>query len=63
MYFEGVDPDDRHMSSTKFPDGIDLIGNFSEAHARELANSIRSFQEKAIKGEFSLLREDARRNF
>ena len=51
------------MGSRKFPDGIDLIGDFSEAHARNLANSIRAFQTKALKGEFSVLREEVRRNF
>ena len=62
-FFEAVEPDEHRIGSTKFPDGIDLIRNFSEAHARNLANSIRAFQTKALKGEFSALREEVCRNF
>ena len=62
-FFEGVEPDEHCMGASKFPDGIDLIGNFSEAHARNLANSIRAFQTKAMKGEFSALREEVCQEF
>ena len=61
--FLGGEPDEHRTASTKFPDGVDLIGNFSEAHARDLANSIRAFQTKAMKREFSAMRKEARRDF
>ena len=39
------------------------MGTFGEAPARNLANSIRAFQTKAMKGEFSALREETRWDF
>ena len=51
------------MGSTRFPDGIDLFGDRSEPETRNLANSIRAFQLKAVKGDFSARREEVRRDF
>ena len=62
-FFESVEPGEHHMGATKFPDCIDLIGDFSEPHGRNLANSIRAFQLKAVKGDFSARREEVRRDF
>ena len=42
-FFEGVEPDEHRIGSTKFPDGIDLFGDLSEPEARNLANSVRAF--------------------
>ena len=62
-FFEGVEPDEHRMGSTKFPDGIDLFGDRGEPEMRNLAKSLRAFQLRAIKGDFSVRREERRRDF
>ena len=52
-FFEGVEPDEHRMGSTKFPDGIDLFGDRSEPEMWNLANSIRAL----------CRREEVRRDF
>ena len=59
---EGVTDEDR-MGPTKFPDGIDLFRDRSEPEMRNVANSLRAFQAKPMKGEFSARREEVRREF
>ena len=57
-FLEGVTDEDR-MGPTKFPDGIDLFRDRSEPEMRNVAKSLRAFQAKPMKGEFSARREEA----